>query len=473
MRFAYFDGKTWQLSAVRLEPGILENGKIKDRDKLKTALVALKSSLKIGRDKKKKVSVVATLGSASIYSQVLSLPMLGGENLKNAVELNLQMASPGDMAKSYSSWQVVAKNDATAKLDVLSSFIDREVVDDMVQMLFETGFITVALETRAVALARILREKGGAIDFQKAYLLLEIDDIGIDFFIIRNSEPYFEYSTTWHDIADEKGEITMPKFKTELVTSLRQVLNFYTQHWIDPIGGVIVSTVLWQEEIENAVSVNASLPVVRLTLEMGQPISSEWLIAIGCSLRGEPSSFGESAINLLGEEWQDEFQEHQMIGFIKFWQVLVSAALAVLILCFGFADGFLQKTQAGVESGGGFTATVQQGSDMAALTAQASVFNASVAALQSTESSIHPKGAIIADLESLASARNIAISRMSFTDNDGSVSLSGISPSEDDIVAFKTDLEADSRVSSINLPLTGIQQSGNTFSFSMTLMYAP
>src|SRR5271167_4788222 len=80
LRLVYFNGKIWQLTAVRLEPGILENGKIKDREKFLAALNALKTQSKVGGGKKK-ISVVTTLGSVNAYSQVFKLPLVTGDGL--------------------------------------------------------------------------------------------------------------------------------------------------------------------------------------------------------------------------------------------------------------------------------------------------------------------------------------------------------------------------------------------------------
>ena len=65
----------------------------------------------------------------------------------------------------------------------------------------------------------------------KSYLLLDIDNSGIDFLIIRKGKLYFEYASRWNDLADQKGQIYVTKFKEALEADMRQVMNFYTQHW--------------------------------------------------------------------------------------------------------------------------------------------------------------------------------------------------------------------------------------------------
>src|ERR1700722_19368738 len=308
VRFVYFEGMTWRLYAIRLEPGVLENGRIKKREKFIAALMALRTQSKNG-GKNKKINVVVSLSSVNAYSQMFNLPIVTGDDLTKAIELNLQMASPGEASKTYAGWQIVDKDEGVGRIDILSSFIEREIVDDMVRALLEAKFLAMAVEPRSISLARILREKGMGVDPKKAYILVDVDSVGLDFLIIRNGEPYFEYINRWEDIAGEKGEISLEKFESQLTTSLRQVLNFYGQHWPEPIAAMIISAATFQAEIEKTVAQNFSFPALRMTLEMGQAISSEWLVAVGCALRGRASKFdsNEKEISLLGEAWEDRF----------------------------------------------------------------------------------------------------------------------------------------------------------------------
>ena len=41
LRFAYYDGALWQLQSVRLAPGVVVDGRIKDREAFRAALLEL------------------------------------------------------------------------------------------------------------------------------------------------------------------------------------------------------------------------------------------------------------------------------------------------------------------------------------------------------------------------------------------------------------------------------------------------
>ena len=102
LRLVYFNKKGGETAAVRLEPGILENGVVKNPEAFKAALALLRSKVAEIHAPSQKINVVVSLGSVNIYSQVFNLPVLQGADLEKAIELNVQMLSPIDIAQAYS-----------------------------------------------------------------------------------------------------------------------------------------------------------------------------------------------------------------------------------------------------------------------------------------------------------------------------------------------------------------------------------
>lgn len=471
LRLVYFDGSIWQLYAARLEPDVLEGGKIKDKEKFLASLQALKASSKIGKDSNRKISVVVSISSANIYSQVIALPNLTGDNLAKAVDLNLRMASPEELAKMYSSWQVVGKNETNSNLEILSSVVDKELVDNVVEVLLEAGFLAVIVEPRPLALTRILQEKGSGIDAKKAYLLVSVDNAGMDFLVIRNNKPYFEYTNRWQGIVDKNGEIALEKFENELTASLRQILTYYGQHWSDPIAAVIISAVTLRDDIERIVAATASLPTARLTLEMGQPISSEWMVGIGCNLRGIKGEGETAEINLLGAEWENRVFKEQILRFFQFWRVLVPIAFAVLVVMFALADGFVTTVRTSFEGSSGLGPAVVQQQTITQLQASSTAFNNEVALIRNVEALPHPAQAALSNLQAIANPIGVVISHFVFNGAGVQSTITGTASSEDRVIAFKQALTGDSHISALNLPITGVQNNGGVYSFNVTFVY--
>jgi hypothetical protein len=473
LRIAYLNGKAWQFLSVRLEPGILDGGEIKDKEKFLAALRSLKETGKLsGVGMQKKVNIVLSFSSVAVYSQIFTLPGLTGDALKKAADLNLQMASPGDAAKTYSGWEVVGKRGDSSGLDVLSSFIAKDIVEPMIDALFTAGFFVVAVEPRSLSVARALRESGAGIDLKQPFLILRVDDTGIEFLVIRNGEPYFDYGSRWKDMAEENGEISTERFQSEIVSHLRQVLNFYSKHWTEPIAGLIIATDSMQDEINAAIEPNITFPIIPLAIDIGQAFSPEWLVGIGLGLRGLSRDLGRSEINLLGEDWQEKFQEQHTIEFIGFWQVLMPIALALLVAAFvGFA-GFLDSTQTSLASEAlisGSSAASAEGNEMQALEASSTAFNNQIVAIKQIEQT-HNLSPILGVILSAAASTTITITHINFSGTVQPIMVSGFATSSSMISGFEQLLSADPNISQVTLPLSAIQPNGKNYTFSLTFL---
>jgi hypothetical protein len=465
LRLVYFDRKAWQMEALRLAPGIMEKGKIKDAPAFAAALRELKSKVRSAKGKKK-INVVVSLSSVSIYSQVFTLPIMEGNDLDKAIDLNVQMVSPVDIANAYFGWQILGRDEVSLRSEISAAFVDKALVDEVTQMLYAAGFVTVGVESRALALVRILREKGEGLDIKKSYLLLDIDNSGIDFLIVRDGKLYFEYANLWSDIADEKGQITVEKFEETLESSLRQVMNFYAQHWPEPLAAVILSAAAFKEEAEQAVGASLSLPVIPLVV--GGSVSPEWFIAFGCSLRGLNANGTNKEINLSGAGAMDTFHEEQLLGFFALWQILIPAVLGFLVVVLVLADNFLHVTRSGIESQMPFGQHGAEVREVAALEASSTAFNQSVALVANAEGQITRNYLVIAEINKVAMANGITISNISFQAPTTPILVDGTAPSAAQIATFKNAIQNDPHFGVVTLPLLNIQQVGAGYSFSMS-----
>jgi hypothetical protein len=470
LRFAYFYRNAWQMEAIRLTPGIMEKGIIKDAPAFAAALHELKSKLPPAKGKKRILNVFVAMSSVNMYSQVFTLPFMEGGDLDKAIALNIQMISPVDISHAYFGWQLLDHNEVTLRSEIAAAFADKAIVDAMTQALYAAGFVTVGVESRALALIRALREKGAGVDKKQSYLLVDIDSAGIDFLIVRNGALYFEYATPWADIADEKGQIAVAKFEEALSSSMRQVLNFYSQHWPEPLAGVILSAVAFGDEAVRAIQASSALPVIPFTLAAAeQQIPSEWLVAFGCGLRGlHADLIKDKEINLSGDGAMDAFNEERMVDFLVLWRVIVPVVLGCLVIVFFLSDNFLATTKAKIESSAGFA---QQGSELAeiaALAASSTAFNQSVLLVANAEAQASHNYLMVADINGIAMANSVTISNISFQSTSTPILVDGSASSEAQIAAFRDAIQGDPHFGTVNLPPSNIQASGAAYTFSMT-----
>jgi hypothetical protein len=396
--------------------------------------------------------------------------LITGESFNTAMRLNLQMSSSVEATEAYSGWEVINRNESTGRVEVLGAFADRAMVDAVTNVLFSAGFVTVAVESKALAVARTLREYGSGIDFEKPYLAAIIDDSGLDFIILRHGRLCFEYMSPWRDIMDEKGEITLSKFKQAFTLNLHQVVNFYRQHWTKPITAIGISGEFFVDDARAVIGETEPMPVFLLEDSFNGAVPGAWIVALGSGLRAAMPRNKDKEITFLGAGAKELFENSSVLDFLSFWRVAVPVVFGILVAAFVVTDIFLQTTEnsAATYSASVISVGANTKREMADLVSQANAFNGSVGMIASVESSLVPRYALLNTISSAAADNNVTITRITLQTDAAPIMVSGQAQSEDAILAFKSSMEHLSNFGSISLPLEGIQGNGTSYSFSVT-----
>jgi Tfp pilus assembly protein PilN len=238
---------------------------------------------------------------------------------------------------------------------------------------------------------------------------------------------------------------------------LYQVLNFYSQHWPDPVQEVVVSAAGLEKDVERVVKENFALTVRPLDLSIEQRVDPEWYIALGSSLRGLMSRGADTEISLLGVGAREEFRREQLLNFIRFWRVMTPLVLGVLLVAFVGADVFLVNIRRSLESQTVFQLKEPDIAAIDALETEVQQFNKSVAYLTTATQSIKPKQPVAQKIISLADASGVTLNRIHMQGASAPVAVSGGAKSEDQILNFKKALDSDPLFTNVQLPLTDIK----------------
>lgn len=467
IRFAKFDGREWKMFSLRLPKDVLKGAQILNYQVFVQALKKLKSQISSSRGQN--IPVIVSLSSLNIYSQVMNLPILDEDRIEEAVKLNIQMATPADISTFYLGWQVVGSNESEKKADVLAAFIDSNIIDDFNKALREAGFFAIVFEPRSLAIARLAREQGVGIDLSKSYAALVLDNDTLDFVILRHGNLYFEYLNYWKDLNGENKVISLLDFKNAVTNNLRQVMNFYSQHWPDKIEAVVLITSGLNEEIKKIISNGFSLPVKDLGLRLDRPVGSDWFTVLGSGLRGVASRKEDREISLLGTTARSEFRIEQIVSFIKFWRVLLPAATGLLLLFFIAANFILMKRNETLKAQ---TAIVdnRQFLEVQLLQKEATVFNRSLDLIVSSRSSPELRSMALERIYKLVRDNGITLTRFNFSGFNTSLVFYGQASSQNQIIEFKKALEAALFISDVKLPLTEIKPGPQGFSFLISFL---
>ncbi len=470
LRFAYFKDEVLQATALRLPPGIVENGGVKNYPLLIEALKKLRQQIPEHFHKKKLINVIMTLGSVRIYTKVFSLPFLEGNNLEDAIQLNIRMISPVELSQTYAGWQLVNENRGELKIEILTAFINKVFIDQLDNALKEGGFLPIAVESGALSLARLIRERAVEFEIDKFYLVVNIDDDGLQFLILRRGQLHFEYFHSWSDIRGEAREISWSDFEATIKRTIHQVLNFYGTRWPEPLTEVFLSTNSLEEEISKIIRENFSLQVKELRVRFEQPIRKEWFEVAGSALRAKLSRAKDQDINLFGISVQEEFRRWQMADFLKFWQLLLPVSFSVLLVTILSGYWFLINLNHSLKVQSLSMASDKQVEEISSLEAKIKDFNRSVALISSIQQSSRPKTPLMDKMNGFMSRAGLILDRFYLLSGGLPLTLSGEAKSQDQILNFKNALTADPSLNSVNLLLSDIKPQDNGFSFSINFM---
>lgn len=470
LRFARWNGTSWDMTATRLPQGAVSGGEVKDRDALLRALVTLHSQI-VGHDVHARVNVIVSLSAVNIYAQVFSLPLLPPDELEKAIVLNAHMISPGNIADVYSGFQVVKRDEEKFITEVLVAFLSKRITQSLNQVLQEAGFTIVAIESRALSLARFARKLSVGTEIKKPYLLTSIDTDGLDVLVMRNGELYFDYFCSWRDVQDNGREISLDTFRATIARNIHQVINFYAAHWSEPLQHMLYLTGGLHEEVEQTIRGNFSFPLEKLTAAMEGEVPQEWFVALGAGYRGTIPRGMDQEISLLGIDAQEQFRREETIRFLRFWRVVVPVALGILLATFFAADFSLTKAEKVLKASPTFHVPEEQLAAIGKLEHDAREFNALVSMMQHIEQNVPQNLPIFDKLFALIQGSRITLSRLTMQSEEAPLTLSGTAPSQDVLLEFKRALEANPMLKSVELPLSNVQSGpqGVTFSMSFSL----
>lgn len=475
LRFASAEGNVLKTTSVRLVPGTIVEGRIENRQEFLEALLALRTQI-LGAKAKRNIpiNVVASLSSVNVYTQVFNLPFIEGENLEKAIQLNIQMASPTGAADSYAGWQTVRSQDErNMHLEVVTAFLPKGVADELTVALQAGGFLPIALESRALSFARLIKAKAAGIDPNQSLIAVSSDASGMDVMIVRAGHLHFDYFNSWSNLQGGERQISMDLFRTMVVRSVNQVLNFYNTHWKDPVSEIVVASTGLNKEILAAISENFDIKVSELTPMVSPPITPEWFVALGGALRSMMPRRDDTEISLLGMSAQEEFRREQIHSFLSFWRVLVPASLAVLLVAFVAGYFFLDGFRKSLDPQASAALKLPVSAELADLRVQAERFNDTVGMIQSVNAGRARKGRILSVLLEILNRRSIDVSRLEIGEPAVRVVLQGTAATEDDIIALKNELVITPGFKDVQLPLTAIKQQNSSYSFSLTFLATP
>lgn len=352
IRFVELQGSTLQKMGVSLDPGVIEDGRLKNAEQFLQALKSLKEQLGRSRDT---ISVILSLPPNHIYTQAFSLPLLNEANIKEAAALNLQMLSPVDVKTSYTDWERLNEEQEGNKIELLGAFVTKTVVDEFLAVLEQAGFMVAAVEFPSLAISRAMKMQTVGIDLQKPRVVLAVSGDGLDFLIIKDGKVYFSYFVSWSSIkggvSQDSREILLTVFNQILIQEMKKIFTFYSSHWGGQAAQLTLITHGLYQEIEKIIKeAFPTIEVQPLQLRDFPDLPASWFVACGSALRGLIPRAEDNFISLSPVDTEEQFAHNEIKSFVKIWESITITTLGFLVIAFAASDGFLWRTQQAIEN---------------------------------------------------------------------------------------------------------------------------
>jgi hypothetical protein len=439
-------------ASLRLPPGIIKDGKIKNRASVKQAFETLKSYIAPPRGDKR-TNVVVSLQNNLIYSRVFNVPDLEEKAFKEAALLNLQMISPIDLKQAYYNYQPVGiALNGVRQLELLGAFIPKAIADEWTDILREVGFSPIAIEFQSLSFVRLM-DYLKAIDPKSTYITLNIAADGLDFSIVKNNNLYFDYFYSWKSVQAGNRQISFEDFKQTIFTEIERVFNFAVARFNAPVSQVYIMSEGLTAEIIGAIKQKFPHVDARdFSLESSAGLPIDWAAAIGAAVRGATPRSKDNFISLNAVTVKEEYIQEQTLNLVAVWRSSCLVVLAFLVALYSVNDIFLNRVKENLIISQAIDLPLDENQEYNTLKVQADNFNSLVrlvADAKRQETVISP---FLKKIKELAGT-DANLTRIATQPVDGSVVINASSPSLDMSKRFVDKLKAMPQLQNVEQPL--------------------
>ncbi len=465
LTFAYLlDEKRKKFFKLKIAcPQCFINGEIQNEKEIKEVLKKLNSHIKekLKFKKKELVKVALTLPGTNFFSQPFNLPIIGKEELKEAILLNLKLNAPQDFEKLCSDWQIQRVDFPSNKITFLGVFFPKESIEKLELILRETGFLPVAIESFSLSLCR-------AINF---FLPLKFSDLnlfylteeGIEVAIIIERKVHYFFFQEWIKNSFEKKEDLIEFVKTTLF----HTKTFWESHFKIKFPEIIFLAGKVNSKVLEAVAkeIKKEFPQT-FSLSLLEP-------SYGAALRKSLGIYQQKEINLLSSGSLRLAEKEFKKTFFSFWQKILFSALVIGIGALFLMRFFLNLTLNSFEKN---LKTLQRKNApqielSKKLQSEAREFNQMVDYLIQVQNQAFLPVNFFEKIKKISQQNEVKILEI-IPLKEKIFRFKGEAPSTKKILHFAETLRKEKEFSNINLSLKDIQQmSEDKFIFQLTFSY--
>lgn len=468
LKYLLVRGNTIVQASLRLPPGVIEKGIIKNREVFVSALKSLHLQISPIANP---INIILTVPSNLVFAQAFNVPMVAKESLNEAIVLNLQMVSPNKIEESYYDYQEIKINKDLGHLDLLGAFTAKGPIDEYDKTLREANFVPVAVEFPGLSLTRLIRQRWGGIELEQHYLLVYVSGEGVLMMILKNGNLAFNHFTPWEDALAATSSLSFPQVKEILKREMQRVMNFYLSRTGKSIEEAVLVSPVFNYEIVKLASEELKLKIRNLTIAELPKLQPSWFPVLGAALRGLVSRSKDTDISIAATGSQAEYYQERALNFVGLWRNIIVGTLVLVLASFILIDTIFSKQQKQLEQR--LAAPVDEMTTKGSVMVRGKIeaFNTLLAMVSSTSKNENAWSPTLKSLSKIA-GDEISFDRIYINKGDLRGLINGRGASDEGILAFKDRLAADPSTASVDLPLSNIKiDADKSSTFSLTAKF--
>ena len=175
-------------NSLRINANYIKEDQIVNKEKLVQVIkeVIIKSEPKKINTRK----VICSLPESKVFLRLIDIPIMGKENIAEAIKWELEANIPLPIEKVYYDYQLLGAKEN--KQQILTVAVSKEIVHEMMEVLEMSGLSVFGLEMESVAVARsMVPEK---VESQSTFFVVDIGEDKTSFVITEGNIPVFTSS---------------------------------------------------------------------------------------------------------------------------------------------------------------------------------------------------------------------------------------------------------------------------------------
>lgn len=261
--------------------------------------------------KKNKIKyVIISIPTSDVFVKTYTFPSaMPDEKITDSMKLTVDLQLPKKKEEIYCDWMWTEKNETEKK--VLLSYILKTKADILLNSLKRAGLKVVAVESRAMSLARTIKQAKNV-----ALLAIEKEKNSYSFSVLMNNNVIFSYSAPNEKIGNN------------LEKEVKKIINYYSWFNIDLKNLLLVGDFTTQKI--------KKLPLESTTVQTTEKISPvqkdlKWLIPLGAASRGIISRKNDKLISLMNIGTETAYKREKANSTANFF-VGTTIALSLFFL---------------------------------------------------------------------------------------------------------------------------------------------